>query len=100
MIQSLYKCRATHVTSVYVKEDSEGKTVWEGDVEVFSIYAHPTAKYCYGWSYGEPAEFITILELPPVTDPHSAVKAGIMRQVNETRKGRNPQGPLGDEEIP
>lgn len=28
------------------------------------------------WLYGEPEEFITVLELPPVTDAQSAVKVG------------------------
>ncbi len=35
------------------------------------------AKCCYVWSYGEAEEFITILELPPVTDAQSAVKVGV-----------------------
>src|SRR6266700_4031666 len=52
--------------TVVVHEVFQGKTVWRGDVEVFDLSGHPKAKRCYGWSYGEPEEFITILELPPV----------------------------------
>jgi hypothetical protein len=33
------------------------------------------------WTYGEPEEFITILELPPVTDAKSAVKVGVAYQI-------------------
>ena len=51
--------------------------VWHGEVEVFDLTGHPKAKRCYGWTYGEPEEFITILELPPVTDAPSAVKVGV-----------------------
>ena len=87
VIQHLHKCRPTHVTSVYVKEESQGKTVWEGDVEVYSLFGHPKAKFCYGWSYGEP-EFITVLEVPPVNSPQSAVKVGIAKQMNEAKKGK------------
>ena len=63
-----------------------GKTLWQGDVEVFDLTGHPTAKRCYGWTYGEPEEFITILELPPVTDAQSAVKVGVAYQIKKQRK--------------
>jgi hypothetical protein len=88
VIEQLHKCRATHKTSVYVKEEFRGKTAWEGDVEVFSIFGHPKAKFCYGWSYGEPEQFIATLELPPVDSPQSAVKAGVAYQVKQAMKGK------------
>lgn len=37
----------------------------------------------YGWSYGEPEQFITILELPPVDSPESAVKVGVAYQIKK-----------------
>jgi hypothetical protein len=48
--------------------------------------AHPKAKRCYGWMYGELEEFISILELPPVTDAQSAVKVGVLYQIKKARK--------------
>jgi len=57
-----------------------------GHVEVFDLDGHPKAKRCYGWTYGEPEEFITILELPPVTDAKSAVKVGVACQIKKARK--------------
>ena len=54
---------------------------------MFSLFGHPKAKFCYGWSNGEPEEFITVLELPPVDSPQAAVKAGLARQVNQAKKG-------------
>ena len=80
VINELHKCRATHKTSVYVKEEAEGRIVWEGDVEVFSLFGHPRAKFCYGWSEGEAAEVITVLELPPVDTPQAAVRVEMGRQ--------------------
>jgi hypothetical protein len=68
-----------------VHEVFQGQTVWQGDVEVFDIDKHPKAKRCYGWSYGQPEEFITILELPPVDSPESAVKVGIAHQIKKAR---------------
>ena len=68
VIGKLHSCDSKHVESVPVHEVFRGKTAWRGVVEVFDLIGHPKAKRCYGWTYGEPEEFITILELPPVTD--------------------------------
>jgi len=59
--------------------------VWQGDVEIFDPNGHPKAKRWYGWSYGRPEEFITILELPPVNSPQSAVKVGVVCQIKKTK---------------
>jgi hypothetical protein len=39
-------------------------------------------------SQGEPEQFITILELPPVDSPDAAVKVGVAYQVQLARKGK------------
>jgi hypothetical protein len=70
---------------VPVHEVFHGKTLWQGDVEVFDLIDHPKTKRAYGWTYGEPEEFITILELPPVTDAQSAVKVGVAYQIRKAR---------------
>lgn len=85
-MEHLHQCSAVHVQTVPVHETFQGQTVWQGEVEVFDIIGHPKAKRCYGWSYGEPEEFITILELPPVKSPQSAVKVGVSYQVKKARK--------------
>lgn len=85
-IQHLHKCAAVHRETVPVHEVFRGKTVWKGDVEVFDLTGHPKAKRCYGWTHGEPEEFITILELPPVKDAQSAVKVGAAYQIKKTRQ--------------
>ena len=85
-IEHLHSCGAIHRKTVPVREVFEGKTIWVGDVEVFELVKHPTAKRCYGWSFGEPEEFITILELPPVIDAQSAVKVGVSYQIKKARK--------------
>ena len=85
-IQHLHNCAAVHRETVPVREVFRGKTVWDGDVEAFDLTGHPKAKRCYGWSYGEPEEFITILELPPVDSPQSAVKVGVSYQIKKARR--------------
>jgi hypothetical protein len=86
VIFHLHKVDSEWIESKHVREVFGGKTLWEGDVEVFILNGHPKAKRCYGWTYGEPEEFITILELPPVTDAQSAVKVGVAYQIKEARK--------------
>jgi hypothetical protein len=85
-IQHLHKCAAVWRDTVPVHEVFQGKTVWRGDVEVFDLTGHPKAERCYGWTYGEPEEFITILELPPVNSAQTAVKVGVAYQVKKGKK--------------
>ena len=85
-VEHLHNCIAVHRETVPVREVFKGETLWQGDVEVFDLTGHPKAKRCYGWSYGEPEEIITILELPPVTDAQSAVKVGVSYQIKKARK--------------
>ena len=43
VIRHLHKAEATQIESVPVKEAFQGKTVWEGVVEVFELHGHPKA---------------------------------------------------------
>jgi hypothetical protein len=86
VIMQLHNCGAIWNESVPVKEMFNGKTLWDGEVEVFDLFDHPKAKRCYGWNYGDPEEFITVLELPPVTDAQSAVRVGVAYQIKKGRK--------------
>jgi hypothetical protein len=85
VIGKLHNCGATHIASVPVHEVFDGQTAWQGIVEVFDLTGHPKAKRAYGWSHGEPEEFITILEIPPVVDAQSAVKVGVAYQIKRER---------------
>ena len=86
VITQLHECDALHSASVPVHEVFQGQTAWEGVVEVFDLIGHPKAKRCYAWTYGEPEEFITVLEIPPVVDAQSAVKVGVAHQIKKARK--------------
>jgi hypothetical protein len=87
-VEHLYGCSARHLGSERVTETFDGATLWSGDVEAFSITGHPKASRCYGWSQGEPEEFITILEMPPIKSAHDAVKVALAYQVKQARKGK------------
>jgi hypothetical protein len=85
VIFHLHKASSTWVKSVPVHEVYRGQTLWKGDVEVFDLIDHPKAKHCYGWTYGEPEELITVLELPPVTDAQVAVRLGVSHLIIKAR---------------
>jgi hypothetical protein len=83
----LHGCKATHRQTVPVKEIFRGQTVWEGEVEVFDLTGHAKAKRCYAWGYPndekpESLDVVTVLEIPPVVSPRTAVKATIASRSN------------------
>ncbi|CAN5465876.1 hypothetical protein BH09VER1_BH09VER1_25930 [soil metagenome] len=71
-------CKAEHLESALVTETFRGEVVWEGVVEVFTLVGHAKAKHAYGWAFQDEEErFVTVLELPPVVSPETAVRAAI-----------------------
>lgn len=85
-IEASHGCKAVHERTVPVREMFQGKVAWEGEVEVFTITGHAKAKRCYAWGYpnekrGGKYDFVTVLEIPPVTSPALAVKAAIAAKV-------------------
>jgi len=87
----LHNCGAAHRDTVPVEEVFQGRTIWKGNVEVFDLTRHPKAKRCYGWSHPEGQDdkgerFVTVLEIPPVDSPQTAVKISITKDVKEKRK--------------
>ena len=90
----LHGCHATYVETVPVVEEFQGRTIWQGDVEVFDLAGHPKATRGYGWGYVANEEggrrYFTVLELPPVDSPQTAVKAAIMSEIKREReKGKS-----------
>lgn len=93
VILNLHGCTATHIETVPVTEESQGETVWQGEVEVFETGDHPKAKRVYAWGHvsgddDQGRRYVTVLELPPVTSPQTAVKAGIMQEIKSAREAK------------
>lgn len=84
VIKRLHGVESTHVESVPIKEIFQGKTVWEGIVEVFDLKNHPKASRLYAWAYdtGNPKKprHVTVLHLAPVVSPLLAVRAAIIEE--------------------
>ncbi len=89
-IKKLHGCEAEHASSVPVHETFQGKTVWDGVVEVFNLKGHPTATRCYAWSHthGEKDDqrrYVAVLEIPPVKSVVTAVRAAIVEEFKEKK---------------
>lgn len=85
VIRRLHGSQSLHVESVPVKETFQGKTVWEGIVEVFELIGHPNASRVYAWSHAtddpkQPKRYVTVLHVHPVTSPVLAVRAAIVQE--------------------
>jgi hypothetical protein len=85
-VSQLHNCGAVHRQTVPVQEVFNGQTIWQGEVEVFDLNGHPKAKRAYGWSHRDGKDdsgerFVTVLEIPPVVSPETAVKVAIAAEV-------------------
>ena len=83
VIHQLHGCDSTWIKTVPVHETFNGQTVWDGDVEVFSV-KHPQAQMAYAWSTSG-GKFTAVLGIPPATDPQNAVKVSI---VADAKRGK------------
>jgi hypothetical protein len=87
VIRHLHGVESKHVESVPVKETFQGKTVWEGIVEVFELIEHPKATRLYAWAYdtGNPKrpKHVTVLHTKTVSSPLLAVRAAIIQEFRE-----------------
>ncbi len=91
VIQKLHGFTPTHRESVPVTEAFQGQTVWDGVVEVFDLKGHPKTHRVYAWMHdtGDPAEpkrHVTVLHIPPVISPQTAVKAAIVQEFKDRAK--------------
>ena len=50
-IRRLHVAEATHVETVPIKEEFQGQTIWEGEVEVFDLHGHPQTHRVYAWAH-------------------------------------------------
>jgi len=90
VIHKLHGAHATHRESVPVKEVYKGKTVWDGIVEVFDLRGHPKANTAYAWLHDtgdpdKPAHHVTVLHVPPVVSPLTAVQAFILQEIRNAQ---------------
>jgi hypothetical protein len=88
VIRRLHGVESTHVESVTIKETFQGKTVWEGVVEVFDLIGHPTATRLYAWAHAtdDPEHHrrhVTVLHSHPIQSARDAVRAAIAQEFRD-----------------
>lgn len=93
VIHRLHGATATHVQSVSVTEKYKGQTVWDGVVEVFDLIGHPKANRIYAWAHdtddpANPKRYVTVLHIPPVVSPQTAVQAAIVQESRERARDK------------
>ena len=91
VIHQLHGCASTWIKSVPVVVASQGKIVWDRDVEVFHV-KHPRAQECYVWTTSDTKSTV-VLGIPPATSPFEAVKA---LMAAEKRNKKSPRGGIGN----
>lgn len=81
-IQDLHGGTATYRESVPVTEVFQGRTVWDGIVEVFHLEGHPKTDKVYAWMHdtGERKYPVTVLHVHPALTPVAAVRAFIVQE--------------------
>jgi len=84
-LKRFHGVKAKHKESVPVKETFQGQTIWDGVVEVFEIKGHPKASKAYAWTHDtdaprHPKRQVTVLHIPPVISPETAVRAAIVQE--------------------
>ena len=85
VIRKLHGVESNHIESVPVKETFQGKTVWEGIVEVFDLHGHPKAARVYAWAHEtdnpqKPVRHVTVLHIHPIKSAQDAVRAIILQE--------------------
>jgi hypothetical protein len=93
-IRDLHGCESTHLETVPVTERFQGKTVWQGAVEVFHVPEHPKTDKVFAWAHSDEGlpddlKAITVLSVPPVMTPKKAVQAYIASEVRRERDNAN-----------
>ena len=87
-IRTLHGAKAKHLESVPVTESFQGKTIWDGIVEVFHFKGHPKTDRIYAWMHHTddpkvPKRHVTVLHIPPVVSPRTAVQAAIVQEYKD-----------------
>jgi hypothetical protein len=87
-IRHMYGGEPTFVESVPVRETFNGKTVWDGEVQIFDVKGHKSARRVYAWSgaaEGAKRRFHAVLHEGPIDSPVKAVRASIVADARAQR---------------
>jgi hypothetical protein len=75
-IQATHGAKAQFLSRERVDQAFEGQPIWQGDVLVFQLLDHPSARLCYAWEVD--GEVTTVLGGGTVDSPTAAVRASTL----------------------
>jgi hypothetical protein len=85
VIQRVHGVESRHIESVSIQDIYQGKTLWEGFVEVFEVIGHMKTTKIYAWAHGtsnpERRRHVTVLHIKPITNALLAVRAAILHDL-------------------
>jgi hypothetical protein len=78
-VAALHGCDCSHSGTSVVVEFYEGRKVFEGNVETFTLSGHPKASEAFAWAFnnGNEPQYVAVLRITPINDPSDAVRAAI-----------------------
>jgi hypothetical protein len=78
-VAALHGCGCSHSGTSRVVEFYQGRKVFEGDIETFTLVGHSKAKEAFAWAFhnGVEPQYLAVLKIPPIGDPSDAVRAAI-----------------------
>ena len=83
-VESQHGGTARHIQSVPVHQSHNGRTVWNGAVQIYDLTDSPSgATRAYAWSDGLEdgrRRIYALLHAGPVTGPREAVRAAILAE--------------------
>ena len=87
-IRQAYGVDSKFIDTILVAEILPGTTAWEGGVEIFELFKHPQTRWCYAWvsKDGTEEKITTVLQVPPVISPATAVRANILKEQKQSQK--------------
>jgi hypothetical protein len=77
-IERRANCTVAYYQTQPVRIALDGEILWKGKVEVFKLQGHPQASLAFGWGFEnaqKKMEYVTVMGVPPLDNPISAVKA-------------------------
>lgn len=87
-IRHNFNCEAEWLRTERVREEWQGQSVFDGDVEIYAIKGHPQTDIAYAWSYRTKEgreRVMTVLQVTPVTSATDAVRAAIAAEHRQNR---------------
>jgi hypothetical protein len=93
-IKATFHCGSVHLETYEVVEVSQGKVVWEGNVELFKLYGAYFGQGCYAWGYFDDQggwEAVVVLQKPPIRTAEDAVRAAIVKQAKDKAGEASPE---------